>query len=224
MEDEIVNKKPFFIILSITIFVVLLILIFENGSTILNKSKYKELDKIVIDAEYSNVEVQFLPTDEINVMIYGKRSDELSVREIDKVLTIKKTSNKGVCIFNCADKIILYLPKEFEILDVSLKMGDLKVENVTINDVYVSSDIGNVSLGTVKSANIEVNIGNVNIKKFEGEFDSYIKVNKGNVTINHASNFNIEAKSNTGKVNVKEEKDNELLLRVETNIGNIKIK
>lgn len=223
--EEVENKKPFFILLSISIIVVISIFLLEKGSIILNKSKYTDLEKIVIDAEYSNVEVKYLESKEVNVVVYGKREDDISVKEINKVLNIKKSSTKGICIFNCSDKIILYLPKEFERLDISLKMGNVNIEESTINDIYVKDDIGNVNLGTIKSANIEVDVGNVAIKKLDAEFDSYIKVNKGNVTINHAFNTNVKAKSNTGKVNVKDDNtDNEFVLTIETNIGNIKVK
>ena len=223
--EEVENKKPFFIILAISIIVVISIFIFEKGSIVLNKSKYTNLDKIIIDAEYSDVEVKYLESKEVNVVVYGKKDDEISVKEINKTLTIKKSSTKGICIFNCDDKIILYLPKEFERLDVSLKMGNVNVEESIINDIYVKDDIGNVALGTVKSANIEVDVGNVEIKKIDAEFDSYIKVNSGNITVNHTNNLNVKANSNTGKVNVKNDNDkNEYVLTIETNVGNIKVK
>lgn len=224
MDNEKPNKKPFFIMLAISIMVIGSILIFEKGSSVLNQSKYSDLNKIVIDAEYSNIEINFLDTDTVSVLIYGKKADELSVKEEDKVLTIKKTSTKGVCILNCDDKIILYLPKNFERLDITTEMGDINAKGTTINDVYIKSKIGNVNLGTVKVADIETEIGNVTIEELDGEFDSIIKTDTGNVTIKKTNNLNIEASSNSGRINVKDTKDNDYTLTVETNIGNIKVK
>ena len=224
MKDKKESKKAFFILLAISIIVVVSILIFEKGSKVLNQSKYEDLDKIVIDSELSNIEVEFLDTDSVSILIYGKTNDELSVKEEDKTLTIKKTSTKGVCILNCDDKIILYLPKEFERLDITTQMGNIDAKEVIINDVNIKSKIGNVNLGTIKSANIETEIGNVTIENFEGEFDSYIKTDTGNVTIRKTKNLDVEAKTNSGKVNVKETKDNDYVLTIETNVGNIKVK
>ena len=224
MEEKKDSKMPFFIILAFSIIVVVAILVFEKGSKVLNQSKYENLDKIVIDSEYSNIEVKLLDTDSVSILIYGKKDDELSVKEENKVLTIKKTSTKGVCLINCDDKIILYLPKEFERLDITTEMGDINAKDVTINDINIKSKIGNVKLGTIKSANIETEIGNVTIENFEGEFDSYIKTDTGNVTIKKTKNLNIDAKTTSGKVNVKDTKDNDYELKIETNIGNIKVK
>ena len=224
MKKEKVDKKPFIIILSIAIILTIITLLVEKGSVVLNESKYKNLDKIVINAEYSDVEVKFLDSEYTSVQIYGKKDDSLSVTEISNVLRINKTSTKAFCLFNCSDKVILYLPREFNTLDISLELGDVEVNDTIIDEVYIHNAIGNIKLDKIKFCDITLDIGDIKINEIDGIKDSYIKVGTGDIEVKKTLNFNLFGKSDVGEVKLKDIKDQKYYLNVETNIGDINIK
>ena len=224
METEKNEKKIFFIIIGLLFVAAVFILVLEKGSKVLNQSSYQKIDKIVIKSEYSTIEVKYLEIEDVKLLVYGKSSDYLDIKSTNRTLTIEKDSKKGFCLFNCSDKIILYLPKEFEKIDITSEMGDINLEEVNFSDIYVKSGVGNINIADAKVVNIEANIGDVHIKKIEGEFDSYIVVNTGNVIINNTDKLNIKAEANTGKVNVKETKDQEYNLNIHVDIGDIKVR
>ncbi len=224
--SEKVKKIRFIIIIGISLFIGGFIMIYENNSRIVLDRKYDYLDQIVIDADLSNVVVKYIGSNDINVVIYGKDKDIIKVDEGNTDIIINKQSSREFCLFNCEDKIILYLPKYFKKLDVRTDLGNVDTSEVNLEELYVYSEAGNINAGLVNKAIIYSEIGNTTINEIDGKEDSSISSNTGNITINKINNLNVDAKSNVGKVEINKSNDemNEFNLKISTEVGNIKVR
>lgn len=217
------DKRNTLIIIGIIIICAILILIFENGTRVLFDKHYDSLSGIVIESDLANVEVEYIHAQNVSVLVYGKKNDNFDYKVEDDILYISKESSKGFCLLNCSDRILLYLPEEFPLLNVETTLGNIDADQVTIDRTTITSTVGNIKLGTVKEANIKSDIGNVTIEEIDADADSFIESNTGNVTIKKTNNLNILAETTTGKKDIKNTKNKEYNLEVKTNIGNIKV-
>ena len=103
-------------------------------------------------------------------------------------------------------------------------MGKVSASQITFDTVTINSTIGDISLDTVKEANITSDLGKVTIKKIDATKDSNITTKAGDVTIKSVNNLDIDADTNTGKKNIKKTKDNDYLLTIKTDTGDIEVK
>ena len=220
------EKIRFFIIIGITLLIGAFILIYENGSSIVLERSYSNLEQIVIDSDLSDVEVKYIGSDEVNVVVYGKNHDIIKVDEGRTDIVIEKESSREICIFNCLDKIILYLPKNFKKLEVNTSLGNVDTREVNIEKLYVNTSAGNIDAGLVNEVIIKNDIGNTSIKEIDATSDCSISSNTGDVTIDKVNNINIYADSNVGKVDIdtNNNEKNKYTLNIKTEVGNIKVR
>ncbi len=218
------DKRNTLITLFIVVIGVIVILFLENGTRVLLDKKYDHLDGIVIESDLADIDIEYIHALDVNILIYGRKNDDFNYYVEDDILYINKKSTRGFCLFNCKDKMILYLPEEFHSLNVNTEMGKVSASQITFDTVTINSTIGDISLDTVKEANITSDLGKVTIKKIDATGDSNITTKAGDVTIKNISNLDIDADTNTGKKSIKKTKDNDYLLTIKTDTGDIEVK
>ena len=224
--DEKKEKKKFFILMGFILIGVIILLVFEDGTRIRLEKKYNSLEKITIDSDLANIEVKYIGSDDINIVVYGKKRDEIIVSEGNKSLKLSKKSSRSFCLLNCDDKIILYLPKYFKYLNIKTDLGNVDTREVNFEEIIIDSNVGKINIGNVNEVIINNEIGDTYIKEIDAKGNSTISTNTGNVTINNIKNLNVNAESVTGKVNVSTRNDdsNEYVIDISSEIGDIKVR
>ena len=224
--DEKKEKKKFFILMGFILIGVIILLVFEDGTRIRLEKKYNSLEKITIDSDLANIEVKYIGSDDINIVVYGKKRDEIIVSEGNKSLKLSKKSSRSFCLLNCDDKIILYLPKYFKYLNIKTDLGNVDTREVNFEEIIIYSNVGKINIGNVNEVIINNEIGDTYIKEIDAKGNSTISTNTGNVTINNIKNLNVNAESVTGKVNVSTRNDdsNEYVIDISSEIGDIKVR
>lgn len=224
--DEKKEKKKFFILMGFILIGVIILLVFEDGTRIRLEKKYNSLEKITIDSDLANIEVKYIGSDDINIVVYGKKRDEIIVSEGNKSLKLSKKSSRSFCLLNCDDKIILYLPKYFKYLNIKTDLGNVDTREVNFEEIIIYSNVGKINIGNVNEVIINNEIGDTYIKEIDAKGNSTISTNTGNVTINNIKNLNVNAESVTGKVAVSTRNDdsNEYVIDISSEIGDIKVR
>ena len=224
--DEKKEKKKFFILMGFILIGVIILLVFEDGTRIRLEKKYNSLEKITIDSDLANIEVKYIGSDDINIVVYGKKRDEIIVSEGNKSLKLSKKSSRSFCLLNCDDKIILYLPKYFKYLNIKTDLGNVDTREVNFEEIIIYSNVGKINIGNVNEVIINNEIGDTYIKEIDAKGNSTISTNTGNITIKNIKNLNVNAESVTGKVAVSTRNDdsNEYVIDISSEIGDIKVR
>ena len=224
--DEKKEKRNFFFLFVFILIVVIILLVFEDGTRIRLETKYDSLDKITMDSDLANIEVKYIGSDDINILVYGKKNDEIIVNEGNKSLELTKKSSRSFCLLNCDDKIILYLPKYFKYLNIKTDLGNVDTTKVNFEKIIVDSKVGKINIGNVNEVIINNEIGDTYIKEIDAKGNSTISTNTGNITIKNIKNLNVNAESVTGKVAVSTRNDdsNEYVIDISSEIGDIKVR
>ena len=217
------DKKNTLIVVGILFIAVIIILFLENGTRVLVDEKYEDLTGIVIDSDLADIEVKYIRALDVNVLVYGRKNDNIEYYEDENILYMYKKSTRGFCMVNCNDKIILYLPEKFQYINIKTDMGKLDLNEVEFDKALISSSVGDISIGKVHEVDITSDIGNVTIERIDGTSDSSIITKSGSVKIKNTSNLDIDAETYTGKKDIKKTKDNEFTLKVKTDTGSIKV-
>lgn len=200
------------------------ILFLQDRTRKLEDRKYKEINKINVSSDTSNINFYKSEDEQIRVVVYGSNKDKVEIIEGTKSLIINKETGSKTCLLNCKNEINIYVPEDFENIEINSETGNINVEKVTIKNIKIDSDLGNINIFKTENVNITSNTGNVNINILKATNNSNIKTDVGNVYITNISNLKLETKSETGSVIkpvIKEEQ--EFTLKIETNVGNIDI-
>ena len=219
-----VNIRNGLTILVVVSLVILIVLFFQDGSKKLEDRIYKDIDKIIINSETANINIYNIEGNNIRVVVHGTKKDSVKLIEGTKSLNIEYDSGSSMCLYKCEKRIDIYVPDNFPIFDIKTKLGNINSNYLSINNIIVNSDAGNISLYKVNNANIVTNLGNIFIKEINANSDSYIKSNIGNIKISKIINLKLDIKTETGSKVVPVIKNNQdYTLKIETNIGNIDI-
>lgn len=209
-----------------------------SDKLIIDESYDIDFDKVSIEADASEIEVNISNDDKFKVLIYTDEADA-KVQTINNELSIIATEKPcvGFCFHRKLSKIEVYIPKNYEnLIKIENKYGDINVnkfsnadiqieencgdvevlsgENVTINNDY-----GNITLDYAKVAQIEESAGDVKI----GEVDeAIVNNNLGDIHIKQVNHY-LDANNDCGDIKI----DNVVLSKdskIKNNLGDIKIK
>lgn len=199
----------------IWIVTIICILIGVNRFIIGNGYGGKSIKKVVALDEVSKIDID-LPIGDLNI----KEGNEFKLEiEASKKLmpdwkiegdTLRiKGSSKGVSFFsfgNQVQKVTLTIPRDhvIERADLSLDMGNIEIEDVELNDVYIEADMGNVVARKIEASfySVEADMGNVEIS--------------GDV-------FNIEADCDMGNIDIDVDNLNKCIISAEADLGNVTV-
>ena len=212
------------IIVAIFSALILAILFLQDRTKKIEDRIYKEINKIIVESD--TADINFYKSDDENVraIVYGTSKDVVKLIEGTKYLTVSKETNSKICLLNCKNEIDLYVPDDFEKIEINSKTGNITIEEVSIKNIDISNDVGNVVIDKTNAVNINSNVGDISINTINATNNSSIKTETGNITIDKLINLKIDAKSETGSVVIPVIKsEQEFTLKIETKVGNVDI-
>ncbi len=217
--------KTTLIIVAILSGVILAVLFLQDRTKKLEDRNYDDINKIIIESDTSNVNIYKSKNKDVRVVVYGSSKDNVKLIEGTKYLTVSKESKKKNCILNCKNEINIYVPDNFEIINIKSETGNINTESVTIKNLSIESETGNINIDKVNLLNVNNKIGNININTIDAINNCSIKTETGNITIEKIINLKIDSKSETGSVVIPVIKEEQkFTLKLETKVGNIDIK
>ena len=216
--------KTILIVLVVISIAILGIFFVQDRTKKLEDRKYKEIESLNIYADSANINIYRSNDEQVRVVVYGTKNDTVEIIEGTRYLNISKTTGKNRCFLNCKNELDIYVPNEFKNIIIKSDVGNVKTENISINNLSITTDGGNVTIDKVNVINVNSNVGNVVIKEVYGTNNSSIKTDVGNVNVDKIINLKLAAKSETGSVVIPVIKEElQFTLNIETNIGNIDI-
>ena len=101
--------------------------------------------------------------------------------------------------------------------------GDVKIEKV--NSIDVKNNYGDVKITEINEyVKIDSNAGDVKIQNLNIEKDSLITTDVGSIKIEKTNDIYIDADADVGEVKIRENNKNaEVTLKIENNVGDIKV-
>lgn len=220
-----IKKIKIIIIVLVAIsFSILSILFLQDRTRKLENRKYKDINKILITVDSSNINFYNSNDETVRVVIYGTKKDEVKIIEGTKNITIYKNTGNNMCFINCKNIIDIYVPSDFSTIDIKSDEGNINTNDLYINNIIIDTQDGNINIDKTNMVNISSNTGNININELNAKANSSIKTDTGNVYINKSINSYIDVKSSTGFITIPvfKEKQN-FTLKIETNEGSIDI-
>ena len=207
-------------------FSILTVLFLQDRTRKLEDRKYKNINKILITVDSSDINFYKSEDENVRVVVYGTKKDEVKMIEGNKNITIFKNTGNNICFLNCKNVIDIYIPipSEFDSVDIKTDEGNINTNDLFIKNIIVDTQDGNVKIDKTNMVNIISNTGNISINELTSNANSSIKTDTGNVYINTSRNSYISVKSVTGYITIpvfKEKQD--FTLKIETNEGNIDI-
>ena len=189
----------------------------ESKELVIDQTYENVYEKIEINTEAGNVYIKNTNDENIRVIIYGEK-DNSSVENIRDVLKITGNTKKCsfICINNEVAKIEVYLPNNYDKnVIITNDVGDIKIERFENNYFDIHSDTGDITIDTIKSADIKVHTGDVRINKIDtidaksttGDIiinevnELIVSTTTGNIEINKINNY-IDSSSTTGDVTI----------------------
>lgn len=116
---------------------------------------------------------------------------------------IEIAAAKAIMIATSAGDIDI---REAEEISIESNAGDIKIDKCT-NKLHISTDAGDIRINELQLSQ-----------------DSDIKANAGDISINHAENIYVDAKTDFGDVKVRSnDRHSEIELKIKTNAGDIKV-
>lgn len=216
--------KNILMILVIISMVLLGILFFQDGSKKLEDRSYKEINKITINGDSSDITFHKSDDQNVRVVVKGSNKDKIELIEGTRTLTINQKTSKSICIFHCRKEIEIYLPDNFPNIIITTDLGNINTDKQTINNIEINTNVGNVSLYKINTSNIKTDVGDIFIKEINATGNSTLTSNIGNIEIDKIINLNLDIKSDLGgRVVPVIKTPQEYTLKIETNIGNIDI-
>lgn len=107
--------------------------------------------------------------------------------------------------------------------DIKESAGDVKID--TVNSVIVKNSYGNIKIGEVLYyIDASNDCGDITIDKMDIEKNSQIKLNLGDVKINKINDVYIEADTNLGKIDIRNNNPkSDINLKISNDCGDIKV-
>jgi uncharacterized membrane protein len=185
---------------------------FIYGSELKSKMEYTEMSEFhSVNIDLNAGDIKIVEGKEFAVE-YGLYSSNVECYVKNDRLTITETSEKGIGTFGFDftsqnPSVIVYVPKDmeeaFESLDMKTNMGDVKVIDLTAENVKGETDMGDVELSGIFSGKItaDTNMGDVTV---EGEVTGSlsIKSDMGDVKATGYLACDIDANTNMGDARV----------------------
>ena len=204
--------------------IILGVLFLQDRTKKIEDRNYKEINKVIIDADTSDINIYKSKDESVRVVAYGTAKDEVQIIEGSKYLTITKKTSKKTCFLNCKNEIDVYVPEDFEKLEIKVEEGNINVDKVTVKNIVANTELGNISIYKTENVDLTSNTGNIYINIIKATNNSSIKTEVGNINITNTSNLKLEAKSETGSVVIPVIKeDQDFTLKIESKVGNIDI-
>ena len=113
--------------------------------------------------------------------------------------------------------------EETNIAVITEDCGDVKISNV--NDTTIKNSYGDIEIKSVNNyLHLENDCGNIKVDNINLKKDSYIKDDYGDIEIGNTNQIFIDAKTDLGKVNIKNNYNkSDITLKIENDCGDIDV-
>lgn len=190
-----------------------------------------EISNISIDSDAGDVIVKTSTDGNIRLVAEGINEDSIEYTADGDTLSISSYENLKKWNFfkfrsrNVGTEIILYIPKDFNSLDISLNLGDVEIENELNTKLTIENNMGDIDAKVLGgSFNIHTDMGDIEIKRINITDNSSATTSMGDIEIDKADGININAKTSMGNCDVKNNTpSSSIILTAETSMGNVEI-
>jgi len=166
----------------------------------------KAISKLFLDADIADIIVE--PHDEPNIVIYGYAlggyPPSIDVSTEDDIIRIKlKRSRREGRLYTVKVKMIMPPDMVSEGLNLSVNIGDIRIDGLPIDNLYLSSSNGDILLGGISSNIIHASTLNGDILLRGGEYrKSMLSTVNGDIRIEvlMEKGYRLEASTNSGKI------------------------
>lgn len=222
---------------------------FRKVDTIIYEETYKmdETNLIEVKQKAGDIIFENSNDDNIKVVVYGEDKSDAEVSLANNELKIEyKAEGKGGWLFGWGrtqGDVKIYIPTSYaKNIKINDDAGDIKLANLENSNVDIDCNAGDVKIDRVKNltakcdagnieinnllnkCNIKLNAGNLKIENTQINEDSNIKANMGNVKIRGLNDIYVDAKADLGNCKVqKSNRSSNVTLKIECNMGNVKV-
>lgn len=191
----------------------------------------EEISNISIDSAAGDIIVKTSKDGSIRLVAEGVNEDSLEANADGNTLRISGYEiNQKWKFFNfhprnIGTEIILYIPKDFNSLDIKLNFGDVEIENELNTKLTVENNMGDIDAKVLGGAfNLHTDMGDIEIKRINITDNSSATTSMGNIEIENADGVNINAQTSMGNCDVKNNTpSSSIMLTAETSMGNVEI-
>lgn len=190
-----------------------------------------EISNISVDSAAGDVIVRTSKDENIRLVAEGINEDNIeAVADGDTLSISSYETNKKWNFFNFNSRnigtdIILYIPEDFDSLDINLNFGNVEIENELNTSLTVENNMGDIDAKVLGgSFNLHTDMGDIEIKRINITNNSSATTSMGDIEIEKADGVNINAKTSMGNCDVKNNTpSSSIMLTAETSMGNVEI-
>ena len=235
--SKLIKLSRNFIIIGIVLMIIAVIM--NDGKIPLFANHYEEkhyvkladnIKSINIDTINDDVTVESSDSNNIEVTYYDNKISQYKITDNDSTITIKERDDNILKLnFNFITKkkdLIIKVPKRLvPELELSNTVGDVKLSNLNLTNVKITSNVSNIKLEKLNINNLSIDntsgntvISNINSK--DGEFN--VNSESGNINLTNLNNFNIaNIKNTTGDISLNDSSSTKF--NIDSSTGNINI-
>ena len=191
----------------------------------------EEISNISIDSAAGDIVVRTSKDGNIRLVAEGINENSVETDTSGDTLNISSHETNHKWNFfnfnshNIGTEIILYIPKDFNALDIKLNFGDVEIENELNTRLTVENNMGDIDAKVLGGAfNLHTDMGDIEINRINITENSSATTSMGDIEIEKADGVNINAKTSMGNCDVKNNTpSSSIILTAETTMGNVEI-
>ena len=183
----------------------------------LDKEYENIYDTIKVTSKSSDIEIKNSDSNNVRVLIYGKKEDN-KIEEKEDILNIISNTKpcKAFCINIKITKIEIYIPKNYDKeIVIDNKFGDVKIEKFTKANIISKNDAGDIKIDSINNGTIDNKYGDITINEAT---TLQIMEDAGDIVLGKVNTLN--ANNKYGDIKIKEVKSS---LNIKLDCGDIKI-
>lgn len=200
-------------------------------------NKYDNVfEEINIDSTFSEIYIKESNDSNIRILIYGNK-DKINIIDDKLILKINiKDKCNFFCINKLANKVEIYLPKEYDKkINISNNLGNIEIEeflnaNINIkedygdvfirggNNIDVDNSLGDIKIEQAKKTTVNASAGDVEIGIVE---DVIVHNSLGDIRVDEVTNY-LNLTNNCGDIKVKKLNINKDSF-INSDLGDVKI-
>ena len=196
----------------------------HSKKVVVDKEYENTFNKISIRTEAGDIEIKKSNNDNIRVVVYGsKKRTTVNAEETLEIITKTKRCT-GFCFNQKIDKVIVYLPEEYNNpINIKTNYGDIKINEVT--SLTANTNYGDIKIAKVnKYFKVNTNYGDIKIGEVNITKDSKANTNFGDIKVSKTNDIYIQAKTDLGDTKVKKSnRKADVILELNTNLGDVKV-
>lgn len=204
-----------------------------------------DINNIEINYDAGNIYFENNNENVLKAEVHGENKDEVELSLKDKKLLIDyKNKSYGFFSDNVYGDLIISIPSNFAgKITIKNDAGEISIKDLEEADLDIKCDAGNVKAGKIKNitakcdagnlqidtileqCDIKLDCGSLDIKKLDIKKYSKIKADMGNIRIRETNDIYIDADTDMSNNQIaKNNKNSEVTLKIDCDMGNVSIK